>query len=130
VTSSDYSAYDVARKVEGEGGSSRMSSPSQLKLVPVNCKEVDLLLTVGSNKKSNFLIDEKSRGNESYVKTETDISSYNGTCGKSEVTDKESKEQFFTRMRVAKTEAMKQFKQPAQEAMQIQDITASPMPTA
>ena len=107
-----------------------MSSPagsSLLKLVPVEVKEVDLHLTVGSNKKSNYLIDEKSRGNESYVKTETDISSSKISSEKSEVTDKETKEQFFTRMRVATTEAVKL---PSTEVNNVQDITSSPMPTA
>ena len=128
MTSSDCSFNGVARKVEGE--SSRMSSPagsSLLKLVPVEVKEVDLHLTVGSNKKSNYLIDEKSRGNESYVKTETDISSSKISSEKSEVTDKETKEQFFTRMRVATTEAVKL---PSTEVNNVQDITSSPMPTA
>ena len=128
VTSSDCSFNGVARKVEGED-SSRVSSPSGsslLKLVPVQVNEVDLQI-FGSNKKSNYLIDEKSRGNESYVKTETDISSYKVPSGKSEVTDKETKEQFFTRMRVATTEAVKQ---PAKEVSHVQDITGSPMPTA
>ena len=126
VTSSDCSFNGVARKVEGE--SSRVSSPagsSLLKLVPVEIKEVDLQI-FGSNKKSNYLIDDNSRGNESYVKTETDISSYKVASGKSEVTDKETKEQFFTRMRVATTEAVKQ---PAKEVSHVQDITGSPMPT-
>ena len=118
----------MLRQVEGEE-SSRISSPtgsSLLKLVPIEVKAVDLQID-GSNKKSNYLIDDKSRGNESYVKTETDISSYKVPSGKSEVTDKETKEQFLARIQVAATEAKKQ---PAKEASHVQDITGTPKPAA
>ena len=128
VTSSDCSFNGMARKVEGEE-SSHVSSPtgsSLLKLVPIEVKKVDLQID-GTNKKSNFLIDDQSRGNESYVKTETDISSYKVPSGKSEVTDKETKEQFFTRMQAVATQAVKQ---PAKEVSHVQDITGTPKPTA
>ena len=110
ITSSDGSVNGVTRKVEQD--SSRESSTvgsSLLKLVPVQMQEVDLQLTDKSNKKSNYLIDERSKQKEqeSYQKTETDIDSILTSRVPSEESKEETKGQFVTRMRVITTEAVK-----------------------